>query len=109
MFNTLKRYPQAGGNLVVYARDEGEVDEILTAFRACARGRYQLDCARGAQRWSGADLQGKASRYAGRYATSRANILDRAKQRGMVVVSYKDKAIHGLCRVALGIGRGEEE
>jgi len=51
--------------------------EHLDAALACARGRYQESLLRGWSTWSGADLQGTASRYRGRYATSRDALLDR--------------------------------
>ncbi len=44
---------------------------------ACARGSYQREVASGAAALSGADLRGKASRYAGRYAASREALLFR--------------------------------
>lgn len=47
-----------------------------TAF-ATARGTYQHDLLRGAEKWSGAGLAGKARNYAGRYAASRKGLLER--------------------------------
>ena len=102
MFANLKRYPQAGGNIVVYAHSDDECADILRMFRAQARGSYQRECAAGGRRWSGADLRGHAARYAGRYARSRAGLLYRATLAGLAVVEYKDRTLHGLCRVAIG-------
>ena len=42
-----------------------------------ARGSYQLALLRGDEAWSGATLRGKASKYGGRYASSRAALLAR--------------------------------
>lgn len=39
-------------------------------------GEYQRDLLRGERRWSGADLQGKARQYSGRYKRSRDRVAD---------------------------------
>lgn len=62
----------ADGVTVLYY-DTAHLDAALD----CARGRYQESLLRGWSTWSGADLQGTASRYRGRYATSRDALLDR--------------------------------
>lgn len=52
-------------------------DQALDAALAVARGHYQRDLVLGAQRLSGADLKGKASRYSSHYASSRRALLAR--------------------------------
>lgn len=48
-----------------------------------ARGDYQRALLTGAARWSGSDLRGAAAEYAGRYRTSRQNLLDRLVLAGL--------------------------
>ena len=50
-----------------------------------ARGCYQRDLLTGRARWSGADLKGKARRFAGRYAASRRGLLNRMTDAGYSV------------------------
>jgi len=66
-----------GGPTLVVRPDAFEV--ALT----CARGHYQRALLHGWQTWSGADLTGAASRYRGRYATSRDNLLRRMTRAGV--------------------------
>lgn len=68
----------AAGVTVLYY-DTAHLDAAL----ACACGRYQQALLRGWSTWSGADLQGAASRYRGRYAASRDALLDRMAARGI--------------------------
>ena len=50
-----------------------------------ARGSYQRDLVAGNARWSGADLRGKAARYAGHYASSRHSLVRRLRAAGLSV------------------------
>lgn len=69
----------------VEAREDAE-----TLALALCRGWYQKQIVTGAARLSGSDLKGKARRFSGRYAASRAAILARLDaaglSTGMVVV-----------------------
>lgn len=60
-------------------------DDAKTRALACARGSYQSALLASAARWSGADLQGLAKRYGGRYAASRAALLNRLVRSGLRV------------------------
>jgi len=48
-----------------------------------ARGSYQRNLIRGFESWSGSSLRGTATEYAGRYRTSRDNLLDRITGAGL--------------------------
>lgn len=52
---------------------------------SCARGSYQSALLAGSQRWSGADLKGRAARYSSRYHRSRLALLRRIESRGYAV------------------------
>jgi len=52
-------------------------DGILAEVAAAAGGAYQRALLAGEQSWSGADLQGKAQGYAGRYAAGRRALAAR--------------------------------
>lgn len=56
----------------------------MTAALACARGRYQRAIVLGRAALSGADLQGRAKKYGGRYRNSRENLFDRMTAAGVV-------------------------
>jgi len=58
------------------------------------RGSYQRSVVQGYSRLSGADLRGRARRYAGHYAASRANLLTRLEAAGIDV--SEDRGQHGL-------------
>lgn len=64
----------------IYASDDAH-DLAL----ACARGCYQRDLLNGLARWSGADLQGRARKFGGRYAASRESLLERLCGAGLCV------------------------
>jgi hypothetical protein len=53
------------------------------AALAQCRGHYQRHIVTGAEALSGASLCGRARQYAGRYATSRANLLARLAAAGL--------------------------
>ena len=55
----------------------------------CARGEYQHRLVRGAARWSGADLRGKASKYAGHYSRSRDSRVHKMRRAGLTVLLIK--------------------
>lgn len=72
----------------------------------CARGSYQRGLLSGAQRWSGADLNGRAARYSSRYHRSRLALLRRIESRGYAVAvvylgRYRRKEIFIFPRPAL--------
>lgn len=70
-------------------------------YRRVARGTYQRALLSGDARWSGADLQGKARRYGGRYKASRDAVL--ARLRAIVPgVSVQPTGKHGLRVLVLG-------
>lgn len=74
------------------------VDPIApSAARAVAlslcKGWYQEAIVKGSARLSGADLKGKAGRFGGKYATSRARIIGRMRAAGIPV--SERKAAHG--------------
>jgi hypothetical protein len=54
-------------------------DEIRSAVFAQARGSYQRGLLSGDQRWSGADLRGRASKWSTRYACSRGSLEARIR------------------------------
>lgn len=66
---------------------------FLQALALC-RGSYQRAIVQGYQRISGSDLRGKARRYSGHYAQSRANLLKRLALNGIQVSETRGK--HGL-------------
>ena len=55
----------------------------------CARGEYQHRLVRGVARWSGADLRGKASKYAGHYSRSRDSLVHKMRSAGLTVMLVK--------------------
>jgi hypothetical protein len=59
-----------GNNVFINCDSEKIVEEF-------ARGCYQEGILRGDQRWSGADLRGKARTYGARYEESRRNLCER--------------------------------
>jgi hypothetical protein len=65
-----------------------------------ARGRYQHGLIYGRQCLSGADLKGRARRWARKYAQSRENLLVRIRKSGVVI--GEEKADHGLRRLVIG-------
>ena len=75
----------------------------LTAVcdKACEmlRGAYARDVVTGQQRWSGADLRGKAARYGSTYAKQRRKARKALKAAGGVVVAVE----HGRLRTAVEI------
>lgn len=66
-----------------------------------ARGCYQVRVVYGDARWSGADLRGKARRYAARYYASRVALLRRLRADARLVVRIL-AGPHG--RLCLDIG-----
>jgi hypothetical protein len=66
---------------------------LQLALSIC-RGSYQRSVVQGYSRLSGADLRGRAKRYSGRYAASRANLLTRLESAGISV--SEDRGQHGL-------------
>ncbi len=68
------------GKVVFVSPDEARV----LALRH-ARGCYQQGILYGSYSLSGADLRGRAKDYAGRYATSRNNLLKRIKEAGIPI------------------------
>ena len=69
--------------------------------KACEmlRGAYARDVVTGQQRWSGADLRGKAARYGSTYAKQRRKARKALKAAGGVVVAVE----HGRLRTAVEI------
>lgn len=57
----------------------------IEAVKKCAKGKYQRALLDGRQRWSGADLQGKAKHWSMVYSTRRANLLERIRKAGFTV------------------------
>lgn len=70
-----------------------------------ARGNYQRSILKGNARLSGSDLKGKASRYSGRYRTSRENLLTRVYYNSTTPIWVKKENKTG--RVTLIIGENE--
>lgn len=54
------------------------IDEVREIVRRALRGDYQADLLAGRQKWSGADLRGKAGKWAAQYARSRQRLVERA-------------------------------
>jgi len=52
---------------------------IATIIYSCAKGSYQRDLLAGRENWSGSSLAGKAAKYAGHYARSRENLVERIR------------------------------
>ena len=71
-------------------------EKALDAAMEYARGDYQTALLCGDARWSGADLEGKARTYAGRYAESRENLISRIRESGLMVAEIRDEDRHGL-------------
>ena len=69
--------------------------------KACGmlRGAYARAVVAGQQRWSGADLRGKAKRYGSTYARQRRKARKALKAAGGVVVAVE----HGRLRTAVEI------
>jgi hypothetical protein len=65
-----------------------------------ARGDYQANLISGRENLSGSTLRGKARRYAGRYAASRRNLLDRLRAAGIAVAEQRGP--RGARLLALG-------
>ena len=65
------------------------------------RAGYAHDVLSGHQRWSGADLKGKAKRYGGGYATQRSHARYALRQAGGVIIPTGNG---GKLRSALYIG-----
>lgn len=59
--------------------DPAALDKALTL----AKGRYQRNILLGAEAWSGSTLTGKARKYGGRYAVSRASLAVALHQAGV--------------------------
>jgi hypothetical protein len=53
----------------------------------------------GVQNWSGSDLKGKARKYGGRYARSRAALLERLEVAG---VAFLERVEHGRLKLRFG-------
>ena len=70
-----------------------KLDPIEIALK-CAKGYYQRGIITGEYRLSGSDLRGKARKYSGAYARSRANLLERVRAAGVQVGERKGE--HGL-------------
>ena len=88
--------------------------DALIMARAVARGAYQESLVEGRARWSGADLQGKASKYSGRYKASRDALASKLYGAGLYLMWLK--AAYGRivlvvssedCKVAANGMRGE--
>lgn len=71
-----------GDNTIVRADSLEEARALLDVLKSLAKGSYQMDLALGLKRWSGADLLGKARKWSGRYAKSRAAYLSRLESAG---------------------------
>ena len=76
------------------------------ALRAEARGVYQQGLALGCHRWSGGDLAGKAAKFSGHYARSRANLLARASKRCGLRVTTTLAVVDGRQRRVLAVVLG---
>jgi hypothetical protein len=63
-----------------------ETESIMEQALGLARGSYQRNLIRGFETWSGSSLRGRAAEYAGRYSTSRSNLLDRIEGAGLGAV-----------------------
>lgn len=68
-----------GTEIVVYHESEAGLADVRNALAQAAKGDYQRTLATGFARWSGADLAGKAAKYAGHYAQSREAYLARVQ------------------------------
>lgn len=65
--------------------------EIKERCLALCRGDFQRNLILGNQRYSLADLKGKAKRYSGKYALSRNALINRIKANGFTVDKCKSK------------------
>ena len=68
------------------------LQSIIAAAAASLRGQYARDCVTGAQRWSGADLKGKARKFGHTYAVQRAKARAALYRAGGVIIAID----HGL-------------
>jgi hypothetical protein len=66
-----------------------EKEELKALALKAARGDYQRLLLQGQARWSGADLTGKAAKYGGSYASSRARLKERLRELGLRVEEIK--------------------
>ena len=73
---------------------------IIAAAAASLRGQYARDCVTGAQRWSGADLKGKARKFGHTYAVQRAKARAALYRAGGVIIAID----HGLRVSAVALG-----
>ena len=60
--------------------------DSLAIARQCASGSYQQDLVEGRARWSGADLEGAARQWGGRYSGSRRSLLRKMRAAGLTLV-----------------------
>jgi len=74
------------------------VTRLEKALGLC-RGRYQRALVQGEQNWSGSDLRGKASKYGGRYAASRAALLERLVDAG---IAFLERVERGRLKLRFG-------
>lgn len=77
---------------------EVQIDQLLQF----AHGTYQRALLLGQARWSGADLRGRAARYGGRYAASRANLRARLEKFGYEVVEIRGDHNRRIVRIGSG-------
>lgn len=79
-----------------YVMDKAALDAAMKL----ARGVYQRALLSGEHNLSGSTLKGKAFRYCGRYARSRANLLARMTKAG--IPWYEVKGTHGKRVLVIG-------
>lgn len=68
--------------MTIYTGDVGAAKRMALA---CARGTYQRNLLTGGESWNGSTLRGAAKNYGGKYAASRASLLDRLESAGLKV------------------------
>lgn len=81
-----------------------ESEKAKEIAKSQARGCYQRSLLEGNSRPSGGDLQGKARKYAARYAESRENLLNRLEENGLEVKIWYDCSDHGKKKWFISIG-----
>lgn len=82
-----------------------KLDSVIAAAQELAgdRSRYALDVIDGGQRWSGADLKGKAKKYGYSYARQRTRASQCLHAAGGTVVAIEN----GLLVTAVAIGQDD--
>lgn len=65
------------------------LEQVVSAAAAALRGEYAKNVVAGVQRWSGADLKGKAARFGGQYARQRAKAAAALRAAGGEIVAAR--------------------